>query len=62
MIPQVCDKYDKLDYWWKCNQLLSNLYPLWSEFMQRVFGQNILKFISETSTRNDKLPKKDAQE
>ena len=47
MIPEVCNKYDKLDYWSKCNQLLPNLYPLWSEFTQRVFRQNGLKFISE---------------
>ena len=82
MIPVVCDKYGKLDYLRKCNQLLPNLYLLWSEFIQRVFGESdtvrkskilflpfidlpptelncvysALKFISETATRNGKLP------
>ena len=40
MIPAVCDKCGKLDCLWKCNQLSPNLYPLWSEFMQRVFGES----------------------
>ena len=82
MILAVCDKYGKLDCSWKCIQLSPNHYPLWSEFMQSVFGESntvrnskivflpfidlppielncvysALKFISETATRNGKLP------
>ena len=39
MIPAVCDKYDKLDCLWECNQLSPNLCPLWSEFIQRLFEE-----------------------
>ena len=81
----ICDKKGKLHCLWKCNPFSPNLYPLLSEFIQRVFGESdtvrngetvflilcfyidlppsevnfvysALKFISETATRNRKLP------